>query len=141
MYRQLLLFIVIQQTAGRQTVKTCLKYERNREGIFSDYNECPKSTLSCEVTILELPKGQRKPGDVWVPWGECSDFRWKGKPRDENLKHVYYHCCEEEKCNIVPHQFLYQPRTPRFFPDTATRMRVKWVVLVLCLNVAIRLLL
>ena len=94
-----------------------------------------------EHSVLELPKGQRNPGDVWVPWGKCSDFRCTGKPRDENLKYVYYHCCEEEKCNTVPHQFLYQPRTPRFFPDSATRTRVGWVVLVLCLSAAIRLLL
>ena len=141
MYRQLLLLIIIQQTAGRQTVKTCLKYERNREGIFSDYNECPKSALSCEVFVLELPKGQRKPGDVWVPWGRCNNFKCTEKPKEKDLKYVYYHCCEEDKCNVVPHQFLYQPRTPRFFPDSATGVRGEWVVLVLCLSAAVRLLL
>ena len=95
MYRQLLLLVLIQQTSA--FIKVCLKYERTKEGIFSDYNDCPKSTQACEVFILELPKGQRNPGDVWVPWGKCSDFRCTGKPRDENFKYVYYHCCEEDK--------------------------------------------
>ena len=44
MYRQFLLFVLIQQTAA--FIKVCLKYERTKEGIFSDYKSCPKSTLS-----------------------------------------------------------------------------------------------
>lgn len=137
MYRELLFFVLIQLTAA--SVKVCLKFERNKEGIFSDYKICEPGKLACEVFVLELPKGQRSPGDVWVPWGQCRTVRCDGKPLDDLGNNVYYHCCEEDKCNIVPHQFYYQPQTPRFFPDSATETRPELVVLVLCLNVAIKL--
>ena len=123
MYKEVLCFILLLETV---TALKCLFYDRTKKkGVVATSLNCAKDQKYCDIRLQELPKGQRAPGDIWVPFGACRREACTFPP--EPSKDVYYHCCNEDLCNIVPHQLQAQPITPRFI-GSASQMSCWWAV-------------